>query len=610
MSNLRLGTPTRIGILLFLELVTIGVLWLGIYRLNSSGFVTSSPTPTQTPTPSQTPTPTPTPGIGSIQISPIDGMSQVYIPAGEFEMGSDLGDSDERPVHTVYLEAFWMDQTEVTNAMYAQCVAAGDCDLPSSLISYTRASYYGNAVYADYPVIYVSWNGAQDYCDWAGRRLPTEAEWEKTARGMDGRAYPWGEGIDCDQANIGGCVNDTAAVGSYPVGASPYGALDIAGNVWEWVADRYDDDYYADSPSENPMGPASGSYRVLRGGSWVNNDLNARSANRNWFNPDFTGYNFGFRCAYSPYIPTPSPITRPTQTNTAIPRTPTFTPTPLPPTPTPSPTPASLPSRITDDYGAPMALIPAGRFEMGGDADTSLAECEALYIGGDCLRDWFTDEEPIHTVTLDEYYIDQYEVTNAHYAECVDAGVCDPPSETGSYLRNRYYGDSQYANYPVICVGWNAAQTYCQWRGARLPTEAEWEKAARGGLEGKLYSWGDPFDGGRANFCDNNCEFDWANDEYNDGYADTAPVGSYAPNGYGLYDMAGNVWEWVADWYDSGYYDHSPSSNPQGPSSGEYRALRGGSWFNVGDVLRVADRYGYVPSDSSYHLGFRCALSP
>ena len=254
--------------------------------------------------------------------------------------------------------------------------------------------------------------------------------------------------------------------------------------------------------------------------------------------------------------------------------------------PSPQPTEVS----VTDDYGISMALVPAGSFEMG-----------SKYLGGDA--------NTVHTIMLDAYYIDQYEVSNAHYAECVDAGVCDPPSETASSTRSSYYGNSSYDDYPVIYVDWFAAQTYCEWRGARLPTEAEWEKAARGGLEGKLYPWGDTFDGNRANSCDKNCEIHWANHEYNDGYADTAPVGNYAPNGYGLYDMAGNVFEWTADWYDENYYHNSPSSNPEGPASGEYRVLRDGSWRLSESNLIIGIRWNYDPSVSDEDTGFRCASS-
>jgi len=216
-------------------------------------------------------------------------------------MGSDSGDPNEKPVHTVTLDAFWIDRTEVTNAMYALCVEAGKCPPPSSLNSYTRDSYYGDAQYDNYPVIYVTWDNANAYCEWAGRRLPTEAEWEKAARGTDGRNYPWGDDApDSTRLNYNVNVGDTTEVGQYPTGASPYGALDMAGNVWEWVNDWYDEAYYGNSPSENPQGPASGQYRVLRGGSWNDVDRYVRAAYRYRLVPGFIYLIIGLRCARSP----------------------------------------------------------------------------------------------------------------------------------------------------------------------------------------------------------------------------------------------------------------------------------------------------------------------
>ena len=256
---------------------------------------TSTPRPTATPTP--TLTPLPTLGVGSMKTSTVDGMVQVFVPAGPFTMGSDNGDSDERPVHTVTLDAYWIDQTEVTNSMYASCVAAAACQPPGDSSSYTRSSYYGDVSYADYPVIYVSWKDAYAYCEWAERRLPTEAEWEKAARGTDARTYPWGEDVSCDQANYFSCVGDTTRVGSYATGASPYRALDMAGNVWEWVADWYDSRYYESSPNRNPPGPASGQYRVLRGGSWDYYGNLIRASFRSNVNPTNRNSNVGFRCA-------------------------------------------------------------------------------------------------------------------------------------------------------------------------------------------------------------------------------------------------------------------------------------------------------------------------
>jgi formylglycine-generating enzyme required for sulfatase activity len=230
-----------------------------------------------------------------------DGMVMVYVPKGKFIMGSpdDASFTDEQPQHTVSLNGFWIDRTEVTNAKYALCVQAGNCQPPHNTSSLTRSHYYGNSQYDDYPVIYVDWDQANTYCSWAGGRLPTEAEWEKAARGTDGRTYPWGDtDPTCSVANFQDCVGDTSAVGSYPAGVSPYGALDMAGNVWEWVADWYSDSYYSSSPSSNPIGPSSGTDRVLRGGSWYNAVHLARSAYRNWFYPDgWSSFVIGFRCS-------------------------------------------------------------------------------------------------------------------------------------------------------------------------------------------------------------------------------------------------------------------------------------------------------------------------
>jgi serine/threonine-protein kinase len=227
-------------------------------------------------------------------------MVMVYVPAGEFEMGSTEGPAGEQPVRTVTLNGFWIDRTEVANAQYLRCVEAGGCSPPPERGSYTRDPYYGNSTYDNYPVIFVSWYQVEDYCTWAGGRLPTEAEWEYAARGLDRRTYPWGDSApDCSKANYRGvdglCVGDTNAVGSYPAGASSCGALDMAGNVWEWVADW--SGYYPSEHQVNPTGASSGEKRVLRGGSWRYGRISARCAYRGGREPDGRGGLIGFRCA-------------------------------------------------------------------------------------------------------------------------------------------------------------------------------------------------------------------------------------------------------------------------------------------------------------------------
>ncbi len=231
----------------------------------------------------------------------------LLIPAGAFQMGCDPGNDtycqkDERPLHTVTLDAYYIDKFEVTNALYQACVEADACHPPSETKSYSHSSYYGNSEFADFPVVYVSWNDANDYCRWRGSRLPTEAEWEKAARGDgDTRKYPWGnQEPDCSLAKYSGCGRDTAKTGNHPNGASPYGVMDMAGNVWEWVTDWYEGSYYQNSPSSNPQGPENGEYRVLRGGSWRYPPLHLRAADRYHDHP-VVRYNLvGFRCAVSP----------------------------------------------------------------------------------------------------------------------------------------------------------------------------------------------------------------------------------------------------------------------------------------------------------------------
>jgi formylglycine-generating enzyme required for sulfatase activity len=269
---------------------------VSLIEQSTSTKVTETIVPTLALTKVITPTTRPVP----TEITDVKGVEMVLVPEGVFTMGSDEGKADEKPAHQVYLDTYYIDKYEVTNALYKMCVIAGACELPTSK---TR---YNDSQYAQHPVVYVDWNMAKVYCEWRGAKLPTEAEWEKAARGTDGRSFPWStSNLTCDKANfLGTCVGDTNNVGRYPNGISPYGAYDMIGNVWEWVADWYSETYYATYPSDqwlsNPTGPENGLYRVLRGGSWSSFDTGTYTFDRFMSKPTFADNNRGFRCARLP----------------------------------------------------------------------------------------------------------------------------------------------------------------------------------------------------------------------------------------------------------------------------------------------------------------------
>jgi len=337
-------TPSLLITFFIAGLLVLCVLGIGEYLLLNNASVTAS-RPTATPTralailPSPvlptivpltvTAVPTvvtkstaklvPTIALPTISERAIGGALMVFVPSGEFNMGSDSGENIEKPIHTVYLDAFWIDKFEVTNAQFQQFASAKsyktDAEkegwayvLTGSTWAKIESATWRTPSGANsnitnkinHPVNQVSWNDANAFCVWAGKRLPTEAEWEKTARGIDGRIYPWGNTFDANKLNSSeGGRGDTTIVGNFTSGASPYGAMDMAGNVWEWVADWYDQAYYSYSPRNNPQGPTSGVYRVLRGGSWYNDASNVRTTSRgsNVVTPGNRSQSVGFRCA-------------------------------------------------------------------------------------------------------------------------------------------------------------------------------------------------------------------------------------------------------------------------------------------------------------------------
>ncbi len=264
----------------------------------------AAPTATREATATLTATPNLIPPAGGTATSPRDQMILVFVPEGPFVMGSPNTDplafGNEMPDHTVDVPSFWIDRTEVTNAQYQLCAADKQCTLPGVLDSVSRAGYYDDPAYADYPVIWVNWEQATTYCAWAGRRLPAEAEWEKAARGTDARLYPWGnQPPDNTLLNYDLAAGDTTKVGSFPNGASPYGMLDASGNVVEWVGGFYYDSYFV--AVANPVTPTAsfrGGVRPLRSSSWNDLFANIRVASRRFSSSQAASFNdVGFRCA-------------------------------------------------------------------------------------------------------------------------------------------------------------------------------------------------------------------------------------------------------------------------------------------------------------------------
>ena len=490
------------------------------------------------------------------------------IPAGSFEMGDSTNDPEDfmnssRPVHRVELDAFYMDTREVTVGQFKQFVqqAGYNYDQWADVVQYSPTD--------DHPMIFVSWFDAVSYAEWSGKRLPTEAEWEYAARGgLIGQRYIWGDGRpDEIKANYGRNIFQTTIAETYP--ANGYELYDLDGNVKEWCLDQWDTDYYKNSPGINPLSGHNSiqslldesqdlsSNRCLRGGSWYSDIDHLRLARRDNATPGTRNYHFGFRCvldiaSYNSYLEKKDEVLPPPKYEGII---------------------------EWEKDGVEMVLIPRGSFEMGDSMNDP--------------EDFMNSSRPVHRVELDAFYMDRREVTVGQFKQFVQ--------QTG-YNYNQWANVAQFSptdNHPMIYVSWFDAVAYAEWAGKRLPTEAEWEYAARGRLERKRFSWGDLATHDLSNY---------RGIEGLDKWEKTSPVSSFESNGYDLYDMIGNVREWCLDWYDENYYTNSPVQNPNGPtlSSSGMRVLRGGGWNYEPDRIRVAYRISGNPVHRLSVNGFRC----
>ncbi len=508
-----------------------------------------------------------------------DGAEMVFVPDGDFLMGTSEEELarlllthsnnmifgnykrdyfvDNMPQHRVKLDSYYMYKYEVTVSQYRNFCKATNRKMPKDSPPWGWID--------NHPIVGVYWEDAKAYADWAGVALPTEAQWEKAARGEDGQIYPWGNYWEKEKAKYSKWLNDkgqnTVPVGSYPAGVSPYGCMDMIGNASEWCADCYDPNYYKVSPYNNPTGAVFGS-KIFRGGSWRSKTPSfMRAATRRLGN---SGFEVGFRCAVLKDAADFNVIDA------------TLLPEEIPVENIAQPLPSS---KINEKDGATMLLIPAGDFIMGtSEKDVNNKIVNYPYL----RRDEIINETPQHKVYLDSYYIYKTEVTVAQFRKFCEATNRKMPAPPPL---------GWHDNNPIGVVYWEDAKAYARWAGVALPTEAQWEKAARG-VDAREYIW-DEWDIDKAKW--------WNKNDHNPRII--FPVGSF-PKGasiYGCLDMAGNVDEICADWYDANYYKFSPEKNPTGPVSGTWPVMRGDQ------SMRVAKRGYFSPTISSYFSGFRCA---
>jgi len=588
------------------------------------------------------------------------GMKFVRIPPGEFMMGSTdahikaIQDENpalkerlfagEKPAHKVRLSrAFLMGKHEVTVGQFRRFVEATgyktDAERAGSAIvcvpdreagvvlkKWGKEASWRNPGFKqaeEHPVVCVSRNDAQKFAEWLSGydksrpagwvyRLPTEAEWEYAARGPRSLKYPWGDkwdGTHCNFPDKGSEIpwadretddgyDRTAPVGSFtPKGDSPFGVCDMAGNVDEWCEGYYGP--YEKHDQTDPTGPSTGMQAVLRGGSWVDLPLHLRTASRRRYPPAYPIDHIGFRLALVEGAS------------------------------------RAVKGEFTNSISMRFVRIPAGRFLMGSTEADIKAILDA-YPG--VKESVVAEEKPAHKVRLTKAFLmGKHEVTVGQFRKFVKAtGYATEAEKSGGALvlvvgsrasekkadaswKNPYF--KQADDHPVVCVSWNDARKFVEWLNQadkarpagwvyRLPTEAEWEYAARG-ARSATYPWGSKWDRTRCNFADKGSKMPWADKDTDDGYDRTAPVGSFTPKGdspFGVCDMAGNVYEWCEDRYAA--YEKGEKADPTGPASGRLRVLRGGCWASSARGVRSAHRNKATPAGRRPFIGFRVVLVP
>jgi len=497
------------------------------------------------------------------------GMKLMYIPAGKFLMGSPNSEVERRDnefQHSVEItKGFYMGAYEVTQEEYQKVM--------DSTPSWFSPSGGGKDAVSGldtqrFPVEKVSWNDAKEFCKKLAQQeskaydLPTEAEWEYACRARTDTLFHYGNALSSDLANFNGdfpyggaakgrYLQRTNKVGSYLPNA--FGLYDMHGNVWEWCKDWYDD---------------KGVYRVLRGGSFNFNARNCRSACRGYDHlPDSRRGITGFRVV----LRVPDSVAQQQQPKLL---------TAVPEQAKPNSPPAD--KEITNSIGMKLVYVPPGKFMMGSPKDEKDRR----------------DGEDQHEVRITRgFYMGAYEVTQEEYKKVLGNNPSWFSPDGGG--KNAVDGFDNTRRFPVEQVSWNDAMAFCKKLSAKegkdydLPTEAEWEYGCRAGTD-TVFHCGNTLSSGQAN-----C---------NGALDRTGNVGSYRPNAFGLYDMHGNVWEWCKDRYGPDYYQKSPADDPQGPTEGKLRVLRGGSYYDVARGCRSAYRYGLLPGNRDYYYGFRVVL--